>query len=140
MLCLASFDLLSLPAAEYAPTFKSFSTPLLSRAGLGHVEKERTSSVTTTGELYYQANRLLYLVGLLMLPPLEDSLTGVFYPGWNSLHRFYSLSVAVRHRHGNLTVLTGLCWQETKHLCVPGKIEVEAAWPKPIQPASFFQV
>ncbi len=58
-------------------TDKSVSTALLSRAGLGHIGKERTSHVATTRGLPYQANGLLYPDGLFMLPPLEECLTGL---------------------------------------------------------------
>ncbi len=115
-------------------TFKSVSTALLSHAGLGHIGKEGTSRVATTRGLPYQANGLFCnLGGLLMSPPLEDCLTGLraLLPGLEQVAQIYSLSVAMRHRHCNLTVLTGLCWQETKLVGVPGKTEIEAAWPKP---------
>ncbi len=99
--------------------FKSVSTAILSRAGLGHIGKERIARDATTRRLPYQAK-------------------GLFCPGWVSLHRFtaylWQCSMAT---FWSWLVSAG---QETKHLCVSGKIGVEAAWPKPIQPASFFQV
>ena len=77
---------------------------------------------------------------LLVSPPLENCLAGL--TGSSTLAGTGSTdlqligdSASWHPFNPDLSLLAG-----DKHLCAPDMKVVEAAWPKPILPASFFQV